>query len=304
MSKIDITFGIPIYNGEKYILDLLNCFQDRDYRYNYEILIVDDGSTDNSYNICKKNTNANIRIFRKKNEGVSSARNCIIDNANGKWLTFVDCDDIINFENYMEAFALLINEKADWLINIEKYKKLYSMKYLIENEYINSPCMKIYNMEIIKKNNIYFDNEYDLGEDLLFNLDYSNFSKKIIYFNKKMYIYNKSNYKSLTNKYRENKFSILMNIYEICCQKTSQKEYQCSFEYIRVKNCISSLKSEIMVNSNSYCELVKFIIKEKKYKGISKVKFTSIKKYIVYYTWYLMPAIFLCLIFKILFKKR
>lgn len=304
MHNIKLTFGIPMYNSEKSIMKLLNCFQNKESIYKYEILIVDDGSIDNSYNICKNIKNLNVRVFKKKNEGVSATRNYIIDNARGKWLTFVDSDDIIFFEHYMDALTLLMSTDSDWLINVEKNRKTYSINYLIENEYINSPCMKIYKTELIRNNNIRFDNKYDLGEDLLFNLDYLNYSKKIVYYSKKMYIYNKNNTSSLTNKYRENKFSILMNIYELCHQKTSGKKYQNSFEYIRVKNCISSLKTEIKSNTKSNYELLLFIKKEKKYKKISKVKFTSLKKEIIYYTWYFMPAIFLCIILKFIFKKR
>ena len=65
MKKSKLTFGIPMYNSEKYILDLINCFDFKNYEIDYEILIVDDGSNDSSCEICKKIVNSKIRIISK-----------------------------------------------------------------------------------------------------------------------------------------------------------------------------------------------------------------------------------------------
>ena len=130
---MDLTFGIPIYNGEKYIEDLLNCFKKCD-DLNYEILIVNDGSTDNSVEICKRYTELNIRIINQKNGGVSKARDAIIENTNSKWLTFVDVDDLIIFDSYVEAYKELLNGDYDFLINCEKE---YDLHELIRTTIIN-----------------------------------------------------------------------------------------------------------------------------------------------------------------------
>lgn len=94
MDKISII--IPMYNAEKYIKRCLESIFEQTYK-NIEIVIVDDGSTDNSYNICKKyeQQNKKIKLFHKKNNGVSSARNYGLKKCTGKYLCFVDSDDYI-----------------------------------------------------------------------------------------------------------------------------------------------------------------------------------------------------------------
>ena len=104
-KEVIITFGIPMYNSEMYIKELLDCF-DHDCEISYEILILNDGSKDNSENICRNYNNKNIRLINEKNSGVSVARNNIIKNALGKYLTFIDSDDLIDFKKYID----MVNE--------------------------------------------------------------------------------------------------------------------------------------------------------------------------------------------------
>ena len=289
-DNIDLTFGIPMYNSENYIAELLKCFESTSYKYKYEILIVDDGSTDNSLQICKSFNNEKIRVIHKENGGVSSARNTIIENAYGKWITFIDSDDLINFDKYMDAYKFIKDNPADWLIIMENEIKNPTISFLIENEIINSPCMKLYNKDILHHNNIIFNNKYDLGEDLLFNLDYLNNIDSINYKNDSIYYYRKSNEGSLTNKYRNNKFKILMEVYEEACKKSRFKDYLKSFEYIRIKNSISTIKSELLYGKKDKNELRTIIKKAKDYKKIEMIRFTSIKKTMVYYLWYFLPV--------------
>lgn len=310
MNKIDLTFGIPMYNAEKYILELLNCFKYTD-EFTYEIIVVDDGSLDNSYNLCNNYNGVQIRLLKKMNGGVSSTRNFIIDNAKGRWITFVDSDDIVNFEEYSKSFLELTKNSYDFFINVEDLKVIKNLKnskkqinILIEKEIINSPCMKFYDLKIIRNNSIRFDEGINLGEDLLFNLEYLKCCKYIGFFCNKIYEYRNINDNSLTHKYRRNKFEILMNVYQRCCNVFDEKKINYSFEYIRIKNSLSCLKSEMILGEKNRQEIIKYIKEMKKYKKIQCILAIGIKENIVYYSWYILPACVLHYLFKLILKNK
>ena len=101
-----ISIVIPIYNAEKYLEECLNSIKNQTYK-NFEVIMVNDGSKDESETICKRflEYDARFRYFTKENGGVSSARNLGLDNVKGDFITFIDSDDWIA-ENHLE---LLIN---------------------------------------------------------------------------------------------------------------------------------------------------------------------------------------------------
>lgn len=107
-----VSIIVPIYNSEKFLYSLLNNLIQQTYK-NIEIILVDDGSTDNSLKICnefKKNDNR-IKILSKENEGVSVTRNKGIDVATGEYITFLDSDDTLN-SKYIEELVNNIDENC------------------------------------------------------------------------------------------------------------------------------------------------------------------------------------------------
>lgn len=106
-----ITIIIPVYNGEHYISRCLNSVLKQSYK-NYEIVVVDDGSTDNTGKIVKRyaDINQNIKIFYTEHKGVSHARNYGISLAEGKYVAFVDADDEVD-SGYLEILYRLIKEQ-------------------------------------------------------------------------------------------------------------------------------------------------------------------------------------------------
>ncbi len=297
MKDIELTFGIPVYNAEEYICDLLNCFKEN-ASINYEVIIVDDGSTDNSYNICKKYENEIFKVFHKNNDGVSSTRNYIISHSNGKWLTFIDADDLIDFNAYIYLYKLIKNSNYNYCIGVfnnKKYKGLLKTKnklsYLIENEIINSPCNKFYKLDILKKNRISFNVEYSLGEDLLFNIDYYNRipSRNIYFFYNGMYKMRTFNGSSLSRKYRANKFEEKMEINDTCRKYFNEVEILKSFEYIRIKNCFSCVL-DIVKFPDKFPSSKIYINSLKKYKRRKYIVLNNFKTTFIYLAWYFMPA--------------
>ncbi len=87
-----ISIIIPLYNQEKYIIRCISSILLQSYE-NFEIIIVNDGSSDNSVDLVKSISDRRVRLINKKNGGVSSARNKGLENANGKWIMFLDADD-------------------------------------------------------------------------------------------------------------------------------------------------------------------------------------------------------------------
>ena len=104
MNNQELSIIIPVYNGQDYITDCINSILDQRDSEKYEIIIVNDGSTDNTSEILDsfKRANKNISIINQQNSGVSVARNNGINAAHGRYVSFVDCDDMVGLN--LDAF--------------------------------------------------------------------------------------------------------------------------------------------------------------------------------------------------------
>lgn len=105
MTEPKISVIVPVYNREHTIETCINGILSSQYK-NIEVIIVDDGSRDNTFCICKKLTEIDNRVvlLRQENKGVSTARNAALDIATGEWITFVDSDDTVNSQCYSELY--------------------------------------------------------------------------------------------------------------------------------------------------------------------------------------------------------
>lgn len=119
-----ISVVVPIYNVEKYMVRCIDSIINQTYR-NLEIILVDDGSLDNSGKICDeyKNKDDRIKVIHKKNGGLSDARNKGLDISNGKYILFIDSDDYIHKNMIEILYNNLISTNAD--ISICKFKIIY-----------------------------------------------------------------------------------------------------------------------------------------------------------------------------------
>ena len=183
---IKISIIVPVYNVEEYLDECINSLLNQKYD-NYEIIIVDDGSTDNSGKICdeyKKKYDI-IQVYHKKNSGLSDTRNYGIKKASGDYLMFVDSDDYIE-KNILEKITKKIeSSKCNILITrfIEKYddnsieivddgmpNKLSNKKefldWILNKSYSTWPAQKyIVSKDFIMQNNLQFRSGF-LHEDL------------------------------------------------------------------------------------------------------------------------------------------
>ena len=230
MKKISII--VPVYNTEKYLPRCIESILNQTYK-NIEVILVNDGSTDKSGQICDQYfiSDDRITVVHKKNTGVSDSRNQGIRVSNGDYLQFVDSDDYID-EDMTEILLQTIEQtkvdlvicgiksvenitgkcilnnypKNEMNISVEYFKKIYYNLYICS--YINSPCNKLYSANIIKYNNILFDTKFNLGEDLLFNLEVIKKCNKFSILSACLYNYERYDDIHLTNKFREDIYNI------------------------------------------------------------------------------------------------
>lgn len=130
MEEPLVSIIIPIYNAEKYLSECIKTVLDQTYT-NIEVLLIDDGSTDNSFEICKEfeRGDKRVHVIHQKNAGVSSARNTGIENAQGRYIAFVDSDDIV-YHRYIQT---LVNDLGHSILAMCAYEKIISYEYAFAN---------------------------------------------------------------------------------------------------------------------------------------------------------------------------
>lgn len=204
MMKPVFSIVIPIYNAEKYLSKTLDSVQKQDYQ-NFEALLIDDGSSDSSADICMQFSSKDNRfhLYQKSNGGVCSARNCGIEKATGEYILFIDSDDIVEPMMLSNCLKLIQESGADILLfgmqfDIEKQKKIVKSfkkrsgpvlfdgkeldKYyrkLYEDNYVTSMCNRITKMRLIQENHLRFNEKITNYEDMAFSLESLRYAKKI-----------------------------------------------------------------------------------------------------------------------------
>ena len=172
MPKISVI--IPVYNTEKYVEKCLESLAKQEMK-DFEVIIVNDGSTDNSENVIKnymQSSKLNIKYLEKENGGLSSARNYGVEKASGKYISFLDSDDYLDknlfseLEKYIDKDIDLIKfkmkkvdekgrliEKLDGpVFDICSGKQAYE-KLCTSDKYMDPACIYLYKRELFVENN-------------------------------------------------------------------------------------------------------------------------------------------------------
>ena len=208
-----VSIIVPVYNAEDNIERCLNSIIKQDYS-NFELIIVDDGSEDNSLHICKKMAllNKRIQVYHKSNGGVSSARNLGISKARGEYICFVDADDWIDSDylsflmRHRQPYGLVASDiyiDNEVIVNANVNSNLHINNLSIAEAEISVfstkngmhgfPFNKLFYRKLLIENNIYFDESITICEDTIFALQYIlHISGKILFSNKKIYHYTKN----------------------------------------------------------------------------------------------------------------
>lgn len=209
-----ISIIVPVYKAETFITRCIESIISQTYP-NWELILVDDGSPDNSGHICEEfaQRDSRIHVFYKPNGGVSSARNLGIESAKGEWITFIDSDDYI-LPNYLENLSegadddLIISGSQRFGDSEDDYHLPESRKYEIhefikmvfeakseENLYtscISYPWGKLLRTDIIRCNHLTFDTNMKLSEDTCFMLQYLELIREVSFKKGGEYMYNVS----------------------------------------------------------------------------------------------------------------
>lgn len=233
MNDSKITVVVTVYNKEQYIKQCLkSIFEQTDN--NFKLIIVDDGSTDKSYSICKRYCKSlDYQVISQIHSGASAARNKGIENTDTDYILFVDGDDFI-LPNTIEVLNNAIKRYSDLIVFGIKYadedgsiifksmlpERLYNSKVAIHDDLANlwdsnlmySSCNKLFSVKIIRDNNLFFKKK-DFGEDLTFVCDYTRYCNSIYSIDKCLYTYREHLSDSQSKKYRDDFFEIRKDEY-------------------------------------------------------------------------------------------
>lgn len=220
-----VTIIVPVYNGSRYIKDCIESIIYQSYS-NLEIILVNDGSTDDSLTLLEKYKAIDERIIviDQENRGVSLSRNAALDIASGKYICLVDQDDMIA-PNYVEYYLDLIHkthaeialtpnakrfcgtpifrkkqEKKDIYNVISGKEAAIKMLYY---EFIIAPWNKMISRMLIEKNNLRFDDRFFSGEGFLFSIECFQKANTVAIGNGEIYYYRLDNADSAMTKYRD-----------------------------------------------------------------------------------------------------
>lgn len=231
MPKISVI--VPVYNTEKYLHRCIDSILAQTFT-DFELLLINDGSKDNSGKICDEYAakDPRIRVFHKENGGASSARNLGLDNAKGEWLTFVDSDDYI-FENYLQNYICQISENVDIICQGMEFDKLFSEKHPIKHmgttykgniqkgieELYKSPmpgslCNKCFKTKIINEQHLRFNTNITFREDEIFVLNYSKYCTYMLSSRERGYFYYLPQW-GVKYKFKNDYYNTIKEIYKI-----------------------------------------------------------------------------------------
>lgn len=201
-----ISIIVPVFNAEKYLDECVQSVLNQSFK-DFELILVDDGSTDTSGTICDGYAVADVRVraLHKRNEGANSARIMGLDHAYGEFVVFVDSDDFI----HNDALEILMNnmdEGVDAVIaNSDENITMLGIdwaKMLLERRIRCEIWGGIYKLQIIKEALKFIPSSIVIGEDLLTNLYYAINAKTVKFIDKELYSYNRCNAASLVNSYK------------------------------------------------------------------------------------------------------
>lgn len=221
---------VPVYNVEKYLEQCVDSLLNQTYKGEYEIILVDDGSTDSSGAICdryQKNNPDKIKVIHKKNEGLVSARQVGIEHATGEYSLFVDSDDFAEL-NLIDTINECINRnnkpdmviysfqyysngktterkatitKTETVFTNERKKDIYEA--LISTNFVTSLWTKALKTEILKNDPTDYSLYYtkNMAEDWFRSIHLLTVSDKIVYINEPLYNY-RTNEESISRSFR------------------------------------------------------------------------------------------------------
>lgn len=293
-----VSIIVPIYNAEKVIKTCIESILNQTYK-DLELLLIDDGSTDNSKNICTKyaDIDGRVKYFHKKNGGVSTARNYGLNNIKGDYVFFLDADDYLDnnaieclVDNYSEGTIVGLKHTNVYLRHkIEiNYNNIYSTEELIDNILTGKMNGVIWGYLISVKDikNIRFDENTYFLEDMLFLITLmtkSDISKIIFVDSQYYYFINDNSITSNPEKSNEKCSKIIYSLDRI--NKVTNEKYRDKIENKKIvllekqlrfsksakdiERCFDGISLPRYHGKNKIYRLYSYLVNHNKYKQIN-----------------------------------
>ena len=286
-ESVKVSVIVPIYNVEKYIGKCILSIIEQTYK-NIEIILVDDGSLDDSGNIADEYATRDnrIKVLHKTNSGVSAARNSGLDAATGDFVCFSDGDDYV-MPNYVEhLLKLCLTYHADVAYTVDMYTTFHNEHIANSQVKVITPedatenilCYKVpigvysklFNREFLVKNNIRFLEDVYIGEGFNFNTACFQRANKVVMSNERIYFYRRDNENAMTSHFFSEKYildymKLVENIYDFCKKHKLEDEFykkMVAHEYaqnsMRIRKSGSYSKFVACMNDKKFREGMKF----------------------------------------------
>lgn len=283
--SINISVIVPVYNVAKYLEKCVESIENQTYQ-DFEIILIDDGSSDGSEIICDelKEKYKNISVIHQSNSGVSSARNKGIDSAKGNYILFIDSDDNIetvmleklanaqkNYPNHIPVCGIrkvfpdfekncVVDASPFFLLNKKDFFVIQSAQMF------NGPVNKLYSKKILDEKALRFNPDIRIGEDMIFNADYvikSDLDFAVV--NEALYNYNVFVTESISKKYIPDIFHDYLEmdkkfreLFEYT--KTDLNLYESRYSTILLYGIVHSIQNTISSkNTDSIYKKIKYI---------------------------------------------
>lgn len=263
MMGYKVSVIVPAYNSERYISRCVDSLLNQTLGKELQVIVVNDGSTDSTLEICKKyeDANENFVVITKLNAGQAFARNTGLEYAKGEFVGFVDSDDYVDLNMYKSLYETAASEHADLIYSymtgesyfenpiFDTYENGIIAKSRTQIDFFKSSilgpmpnesddsclgmsvCRSIFRKKIIDNNDLVFKSERIVNsEDLLFNVDFLNLATKVCTFNKCFYMYCHDNPASFSVKANPNRFNMFVNLYNEMLERSS-----CEDDLLRIK---------------------------------------------------------------------
>ena len=234
-----ISVIVPVYNSEKTLVRCVDSILSQTFS-DFELLLINDGSTDTSGKICDRYAlkDNRVHVFHKKNGGVSSARNLGLDNAKGKWVTFCDSDDYVD-NDWLSIFVKYCKDGIDLVVQPFNISNLNECKFFegsrsdfIEKFYdlsiIGYTGNKVLLLSILDRYNIRYNESFSFHEDEVFAYQYFLYIDKVIFTPKYAYHYEMPDFNT---KYKGDNFEPHYVIYGIVKSLNSKISIPNAVEY-------------------------------------------------------------------------
>jgi len=315
----------PVYNSEKYLPAFFDSILKQTFS-GFEIIVVDDGSCDSSFEICREyaEKDERVKVFSQNNSGVSASRNRGLDEARGSWICFIDSDDYVlpvflekclshasSEIDVIECYATFLNDGAGeiYYTPFDSENVLLpglAWKKRIAENFTKSkvlPRTVLYRRSVIEDNKIRFNCDYSIYEDVDFVLRIADFCRNVYVETEKLYCYRKhENSLTTSGGISEKQFSALLFLQRFANFGIKNKDI-----YLRILQIYVSFYKDVLLNKTSLNKdfflrkpfgdnPIKFLNSEIR-KNYKQASFESFGNRITYKAIYVLPSFFVKVLF-------